>query len=124
MGCHVIDTPFWALDLGFPSSVAVEVSGHHRETGPAWEIITYEFPARDKRPPVTMKWYDAGKLPPKELADGQPLPHSGSLLIGDKGTLYIPDAWGRKWKLLPEEKFADYQPPEPTIQRVGDPYTE
>ena len=28
-------------------------------------------------------------------ADGQPLPHSGSLLIGDRGTLYVPDAWGR-----------------------------
>lgn len=71
-----------------------------------------------------MKWYDAGKVPLQELADGQPLPHSGSLLIGDEGTMYVPDAWGRKWKLLPEEKFADYKPPEPTIRRAGDPYIE
>ena len=73
---------------------------------------------------ITMKWYDAGKVPPQELADGQPLPHSGSLLIGDEGTMYIPDTWGRKWKLLPKEKFADYKPPEPTIRRAGDPYIE
>jgi len=94
MGCHVIDTAYWALNLGLPSTVDAEVSGLHPETGPAWEIITYEFPPRGDRPAVTMKWYDAGKTPPSELADGQPLPHSGSLLIGDKGTLYIPDAWG------------------------------
>ena len=124
MGCHVMDAAFWALDLGSPTAIEAQSPNVHSETGPAWEIITYEFPARGDQPAVTMKWYDAGKVPPQELADGQPLPHSGSLLIGDEGTMYIPDAWGRKWKLLPEEKFADYKPPEPTIHRAGDPYIE
>jgi len=45
-------------------------------------------------------------------------------LIDGHGTLYIPDAWGRKCQLLPADKFADYTPLEPTIPRTGDPYRE
>ncbi len=125
MGCHVMDTAFWALDLTYPTSVVAKSSEVTSECPPSWEIITYEFPARGNLPPVTLKWYDAGKQPPQELADGKPLSSSGSLLIGDKGTIYAPSEYSSSFKLLPEEKFRDFKPPEPTIPRTdNNPYKE
>ena len=125
MGCHVADTAFWALELGYPTSVEAQASEIHPESPPTWEIIKYEYPARGDMPPVTLTWYDAGKQPPKELADGKPLPDSGSLLIGEKGTVYTPDPYSSTFRLLPEEKFVDFKPPEPWLPRTGNsPYKE
>lgn len=125
MGCHVMDTAFWALDLGFPNSVTPEIFDPRPETYPGAEIITYQFPARGKLPPVKLTWYDSGKLPPRELADGNPLPGTGSLLIGSEGKLYMPDPYSSTYKLLPEDKFKDYKGPEASIPRTGNnPYTE
>ncbi len=46
MACHIMDMPYWALDLGSPKSVVAQSGGATAETGPAWSTITYEFPAR------------------------------------------------------------------------------
>jgi len=125
MGCHVADTAFWALNLGAPKTVSAQASEVHPESPPTWEIIKYEFPARGDMPPVTLTWYDAGKQPPKELGDGKPLPTNGTLLIGDKGTVFTADPYSSTYRLLPEEKFVDFTPPEPSIARTGNsPYKE
>ncbi len=99
MGCHIIDHPVWALELGPPTSV--EASTTHDgtllpdnklnfETFPIAAIITYQFPARGKLPPVTMTWYDGGLLPPTpiEMPAGQRLPGNGVLYVGSKGKMY------------------------------------
>ena len=65
MACHTMNMPYMALDLHNPVSVEAETSGHNKETYPSWSIIKYEFPANDKRPAVTMTWYDGKKLPPE-----------------------------------------------------------
>ncbi len=125
MGCHVADTAFWALDLGYPTSVEAQASEIHPESPPTWEIIKYEFPARGDLPPVTLTWYDAGKLPPQEKAPGQKIEDNGTLLIGDEGTVFTADSYSSSYKLLPEEKFADFTPPAPTIPRTdNNPYIE
>ncbi len=124
MGCHVMDAAFWALDLGAPLSVSAEVPGVHPESGPTWEIITYEYPARGDMPPVTLTWYDAGKAPPAELLDGEGMVGTGSLLIGDEGKMYLPDSYAQKMTLLPKEKFEGFEGPEPWLPRIGDPYQE
>lgn len=116
MGCHILDTAFWALELGAPVSVEAEGEPHHRETGPKWSIIRYEFPARKGKPPVTLYWYDGGKLPPKDLAEGIDVHANATLFIGEKGKIWYPH--GDEAVLLPREKFADYQPPQPTIPRA------
>ncbi|MGE3313498.1 MAG: Gfo/Idh/MocA family protein [Planctomycetaceae bacterium] len=123
MGCHVMDPAYWALNLGLPTSVEAVSSEVTSETPPQWEVMTYQFPARAELPPVTLKWYDAGKQPPQELGDGKPLAKTGSLLIGDKGTIYAPVDEG-KMKLLPEEKFRDFKGPDPSIPRTDGPYKE
>ena len=58
-----------------------------KETAPLWSIIELQFPARGGKPPVKMTWYDGGKLPPKELFQGEKLVthDGGSLVIGTQG---------------------------------------
>jgi predicted dehydrogenase len=115
MGCHVLDVAYWALKLGSPTAVEAEAPPPHAETAPQWEIVRYEFPARGDLPPLKLTWYDGGKKPPSELFEGQPVVDNGSLLIGDKGKLYLAGSYGEQFKLLPENDFAGYKPPEPTI---------
>jgi predicted dehydrogenase len=97
MACHTLNMPFMALDLRDPVSVQAETSGHNQETYPSYCIIEFQFPARGSRPPVKMVWYDGGKKPPRELLPPTKLikaPNTGSLIIGDKGTLLSPGDYG------------------------------
>ena len=97
MACHTLNMPFMALDLRDPISVQAETSGHNKETYPSYSIINFQFPARGSRPAVKMVWYDGGKKPPRELLPPSKLikaPNTGSLVIGDKGTLLSPGDYG------------------------------
>jgi predicted dehydrogenase len=125
MACHTANMAVMALDLFDPVSIVAESSGIvENETFPKSSKIVFEFPERGERGPVKMVWYDGGNLPPAELAPGQELPSSGSLLVGSEGTLYSPNDYGAKFFLLPEEKFADYKRPEPTLPRSPGHFTE
>jgi predicted dehydrogenase len=90
MACHTLNMPFWALELRNPTSVVAESSGHNRDSYPKWSIINFEFPATENRAPLTLTWYDGGKLPPGELFQGKEIPKSGVLIVGDKDTLLAP----------------------------------
>ncbi len=119
MGCHVLDGPNWALKLNNPTSVEiVESSELFSESAPQWSILKYEFPARGAMPPVTLKWYDGGKLPerPSEM-EAKKLPESGSLFFGSKGKI-ISDTYGENLSLLPESKMKDYVKPPQSIPRI------
>lgn len=119
MGCHYFDAPFWALKLGAPASVEAVQEGNSDETGPNWSIVTYQFPARENLPPVTLTWYDGGKTPPvpEELGPGAKLADNGSMFVGTRGRV-ITDGFGPKqWVGSPPP---DFQPPKPSIPRVGD----
>ncbi|MHC4535625.1 MAG: Gfo/Idh/MocA family protein [Planctomycetota bacterium] len=78
MACHIMDMPYWALDLGSPMSVEAESGGQTAETGPDWSTITYMFPRRSsvgggkfggavgpkaavRQPRVKFVWYDGTK---------------------------------------------------------------
>ena len=118
MACHILNAPFWALDLKYPTSVEAQGEPHSAQGGPKAETIVYEFPARGEMPPVKVTWYDGGRKPPKDLLpDGVKLSSGGALLVGEKGMLYSPDDYGAKHILLPKEDFKDYKAPEPTLKR-------
>ncbi|NIA12571.1 MAG: Gfo/Idh/MocA family oxidoreductase [Nitrospiraceae bacterium] len=108
MACHIMDGPFWSLDLGFPTRVEAEVSGPSIESYPKWSIIRYEFPKRGKMPPLTYTWYDGGKMPerPDELEEERRMGDSdgGSLLIGDKATI-MTGTYGGGVRVIPETKM-------------------
>src|SRR5262245_28352488 len=99
MGCHIIDHPVWALNLGAPTSVESRVTldgtlldknQQNFETYPVAAIIYYEFPARGKMPPVKMTWYEGGLMPPtpSEMPAAQNLPDNGVLHVGSRGKVY------------------------------------
>lgn len=120
MGAHLIDHPFWALDLGQPLSVQASSTIYSDEAFPVASIVTYEFAARDNMPPVKMTWYDGGLLPerPDELEPGRMMGTGGSgvFYYGDKGMLMHGD-YGNGPRLIPETKMKEYQKPEKTIPR-------
>lgn len=113
MGCHYMDLPKWALEMGTPVRIQAEGPPVHPEFCPAWTIVHYEFAARAQRPPVKLTWYDGGKRP-DDLLEELKLTHwhHGVLFVGQNGYL-IADY--ERHKLLPEEKFKDFVPPPPSI---------
>ncbi len=75
-------------------------------------------------PAVKFVWYEGLKnrkknLPGKDLLHGENPPDSGSLLVGDKGTLYSPDDYGGSYKLLPKKDFEGFKPPQRKLPRNG-----
>ena len=119
MGCHIMDGAVWALRLGEAKTVEVEAesSGVNGETFPAWSIVTYRFPARGSMPPVTLKWFDGGKRPPRP-ADLEPERKEdfGSVYLGTKGTM-VAGTNGDGARIIPEVKRQATPRPEKTIPR-------
>ncbi|WP_166830811.1 Gfo/Idh/MocA family oxidoreductase [Thalassoroseus pseudoceratinae] len=125
MACHTANMPVMALNLFDPTSVVAETAGIvENETYPAWSIITFQFPEKDGRGPVKVVWYDGGKLPPKELLEGESPSGSGCVVVGSKGKMYSRDDYGRTRIMLPKDEFADYKEPEKTLPRTNGHYEE
>jgi predicted dehydrogenase len=130
MGVHNLDTAFWALDLGIPTSAEVKQSSRKTaDCPPLWSILELIYPSRGKQPPVKLTFYDGKKLPPADLFQGEVISDNGSLLIGTKGTLYT-RTWhggenpGDMFMLLPTKEFLGYQPPTPTLPRTAEHHIE
>lgn len=131
MGCHLLDAPFWALKLKYPSSVESSISAYwhaewkksepRNENYPRSSVIRYRFPARGEQPEVRLTWWDGGLLPPRpsllepddSLGDGD----GGSIFVGDKGVL-ICGCYGRNPRVFPEAKMRELPKTPQTIPRV------
>jgi predicted dehydrogenase len=125
MGAHLIDQPFWALGLTYPTSieatstpwgtmaVPIEYASTSGPTAtkprrravsyPAATTVHYQFPARGAQPPVRLSWYDGGLFPrrPDALPDDVPLTSEGGVIfVGDKGIL-VNDTYGANPRLYP-----------------------
>ena len=118
-GCHILDTPFTALDLQAPLSVVADNSGFNRHVWPVNETVRYVFPGNQYTADKTLKvtWTDGGLKPSRKLAKMPPdmeLPSSGSLYIGEKGTLVMPHVGPPG--LYPQEQFKDFK--YPTMEKI------
>ena len=120
MGAHLIDHPYWALKMEYPDTVQASSSPINDETYPNASIVTYEFPARDKMPPVKMIWYDGGLTPPrpKELEPGRKMGDGGGgvLFVGTKGKMMC-STYGNNPRIIPETKMKEYKRPPKSIPR-------
>ena len=114
MACHTFNMPFMALDLKNPTSIEAEHAGHNKDSYPAWAVIKFMFPAVGSRPAIPVTWYDGGKQPDVTVSPHYPkdkdLPKSGSMIIGEDGTLVLPHIGDPH--LYPDEKFKGYAKPE------------
>jgi len=106
-GCHILDIPFWALDLDFPTRVRGTGPAPHPLTTPRSMSTAMTFPARGKRPEVALHWYHASSGPPILKKHGLSPKGANTLFIGSEGMLLC--GFGMR-KLLPEAKFAGTRP--------------
>ena len=114
MGAHLIDHPYWALDLGYPTSVETVSTPFNKASYPMATTTYYQFPARGTRPAVKMVWFDGALMPPRPEALGEVKLNAGGgvLYYGSKGLL-MHDTYGANPKLLPQS-LAESTPAPPT----------
>ena len=111
MAAHLIDHPYWALGLTYPSSIEATStpwgtdSDNKPVSYPLATKIVYKFPARASQPPVTITWSDGGLMParPDLLPEDVPLDRGGGVIfIGEKGIL-LHGTYGANPKLYPAQ---------------------
>lgn len=116
-GCHILDPVFTSLGLTAPTSIRAECSPMNKEVWYTWSVVKYEFPGtpRTLGPTLSVTWYDGeDKMPALDklgLAANTDLPKSGSLLIGEKGSLLVPHV------KLPQ-LFVEGKPSEASFEKV------
>lgn len=125
MGSHLIDLPYWALELKNPTAVKAEGPEVSEYSNPSWMIAHWDHPASVKASPyrdgVKVSWYHHNKRPKSPAGIDLSKWHIGVMFEGTEGQL-VAD-YGKR-VLLPAEKFADYKAPEPTIAKSMGHYRE
>ena len=109
-----MDPVFTALDLTAPISVHAKNSGINNQIWPTHETINYVFPGTQYTAGKTMKltWMDGGLKPSHKLAQmpgDVDLPASGSIFIGEGGTMVLAHVAGPR--LYPLDKFTGFKYP-------------
>ena len=115
-GCHILDTPFKALELSQPISVknvAIDKTWREnpaafKENWPAAETHEFLFPGTQytANDTIQVTWYDGAHTPDPSLfpfSDDEPksIPGNGSLFIGETGTIVLPHVGGPRF--IPRE---------------------
>ena len=110
MGCHLIDIPFKALGLKYPTDVECSVgsvyekmwtANHFPEGCPPSSVVSLHFDATDKNDvPLQMTWSDGGIKPfhPELLPTNVSIEPNGVIMIGEKGVITC-DAYGADPKM-------------------------
>lgn len=112
LGSHWNDLPFWALKLDAPRTVEAFGPAPHAEIAPASMRVEYEYGPRGDMPSCRLTWYQGTQKPAIWEEEQIPQWPSGVLFVGDRGMLLSNYS---KHVLLPEERFRDFGPPEPSI---------
>ncbi len=111
IGCHTIDTPYWAMELGAPE--AVDVAMQHAANSlytPNGSLVTYNFPARGKRPAVKLKWYEGPSRPePPPGYDGAIHGEGGLIMVGTNGGIMHGGMRPDSPFLYPKAKWEEYK---------------
>lgn len=130
MACHIMDMPYWALDLGSPTSLKAEQEGGSDLSAPINSTIEYDF--ADKG--IKMHWYDGqigasfdqenwrlipGEFnrPSEEILEGADYKKYGSVIIGERGKLFF-DRKNDNWMVNPSSGLDGFEFPEPSIPRA------
>lgn len=129
MGCHIMETPFGVLDLGYPTEAEAScttnwvgdfVEADYSESCPASSIVRLKFNT-EEHGDIALNWYDGGLMPdlPDELADGETIGDSGggSVFYGTKGIL-VADTYSRNARLLPSKNMELFNAPAPYLKRI------
>ncbi len=137
MGCHILNAPFYALELDNPVSVyasfnrpnlSPRVPGPRYnaydkvkdETFPSSSMVHYKFAEKSHRGEIDLHWYDGGLKPkrPEAFEMRRSFPGNGALYIGDKGVLMSSGWLGGSPRLVPETAMQEFELPPKTIERI------
>lgn len=134
MGSHLIDLPYWALELKRPQSVVSEGPAADPVACPPWQVVTWEHAPRKESgvqsTPVEVIWYHGPEGMQRRSDILQPLVGEdtkiddwfiGVAFVGEEGVL-VAD-YG-KHVLSPQSKFANYERPEKSIPDSPGHYVE
>lgn len=129
MGCHIMETPFGVLDLGYPTEAEAScttnwvgdfVEADYSESCPSSSIVRLKFNTPEHGD-LALNWYDGGIIPdlPDELKDGETIGDGGggSIFYGSKGIL-VCDTYSRNARLLPSDMMNLLNPPKPHLKRI------
>lgn len=127
MGAHLVDQPYWALELDQPTAVTTSSSpwggpANNPATFPLAVAVEYEFAARGNRPALKLFWYDGGLMPPRPpfLPDEIALPRGdggGGVFIGTRGILTY-ETYGNNPKVYPEAVAQEAESIAKSIPRI------
>jgi predicted dehydrogenase len=111
MGCHMLDVPFYELDLGAPISAVCNPVKASSDQFPESEsvVVKYGPNKMTAKDGLTLKWFDGGQFPdfkalglPEGWEGGEQGKNAvkgdgGVILVGEKGTMWFPIeyAWAR-----------------------------
>jgi predicted dehydrogenase len=133
MGAHLIDFPFWALELGMPTSIETISTPFNDASFPSSTSTFFEFAARGNKPAVKMTWYDGGMMPPRPAEFSEEMVEDprtkrmvykeqysgegGVMYFGSKGKL-LHETYGYRPRLLPQSLHDAHGAPKQTIARI------
>ncbi len=124
MGCHIMDMPYWALELKHPTRVEADSEGNTPLSAPTASTVRYHFPAGKYSDELQFSWYDGGRMPAAEV-----LAESGMtskkvagtfdlVMVGDKGKMFF-NRSNLDWLITPDSALEDFKAPEPSLPRVA-----
>lgn len=129
MGCHIMETPFGVLDLGYPTEAEAScttnwvgdfIEADYSASCPSSSLVRLKFNTPEHGD-IALNWYDGGLMPdlPDSLKDNESIGDTGggSIFYGSKGIL-ICDTYSRNARLLPSERMKDYSPPPEKYLRI------
>ena len=111
MGCHMLDVPFYELELGSPVSAICNPVKASNDQFPESEsvVVKYAPGPKTSKDGLVLKWFDGGQFPdfkaiglPEGWEGGEQGKNvvkgdGGVILVGEKGTMWFPieHAWAR-----------------------------
>ncbi|NJB71644.1 putative dehydrogenase [Saonia flava] len=129
MGCHIMETPFSVLDLGYPTEAEAScttnwvgdfVEADYSASCPASSVVRLKFD-HDIHGTIDFSWSDGGIKPdlPDDLKDGETIGDSGggTIFYGTKGIM-VTDTYSQNARLLPSAQMSLFNPPAPTLTRI------
>ncbi len=135
MGCHLIDIPFRALGLKYPTAVECSIGSVYRQMWtaehlpqgcPPSSFVSINFDATEiNKTPLTLEWSDGGIRPahpdliPAEDFLGEPGNYNGVIMIGEDGIITT-GVYGYNPRLYKKgERVVTYKQPNETEAEHG-----
>lgn len=113
-GCHILDIPYWALGLKYPTRVEASGPEVDDERTPTQMATKFEFPATGGRSAVTLYWYQQTGGPTEVIKKYNIDKPGNTIFIGTKGILATDFS---KHNYYPLDGSAEFTPPSPSIPK-------